>query len=339
MDLKQQHGSIDDENYKPRPVTTLCRLPIAVAAEHSSTIWPALADFIPVAAGTAIQSPYHQAHSPGVVDFLRTALGRELPNAEYRASAKSAAPKTEESVEVIAFQHPRTLFRKVDYDLEGLLNFVDTGFIGLPDIQRPFVWTPTKVRDLFDSMYRGFPVGYLLFWSNQQVRGSRGIGLGAKQHIPSQLVVDGQQRLTSLYAVFTGRPVVDSEFRPARIEIAFRPRDGSFEVADAPIRKDPEFIADISAFWTSGRSSRSLINEFFVRLKARKSITEEQEEAISHNLDRLFDLKKYPFTALEIDPSVDEESVADIFVRINSEGVKLNQADFVLTLLSVFWDE
>jgi hypothetical protein len=241
--------------------------------------------------------------------------------------------------EVIAFQHPRTLFRKVDYDLEGLLNFVETGFIGLPDIQRPFVWTPTKVRDLFDSMYRGFPVGYLLFWSNQQVRGTRGIGLDKKQHIPSLLVVDGQQRLTSLYAVISGQPVVDNDFRPTRIEIAFRPRDGRFEVTDPAIRNDPEFIPDISALWISGRSSRSLINDFFARLKMRKAVTEEQEEVISHNLDRLFDLKKYPFTALEIDPSVDEESVADIFVRINSEGVKLNQADFILTLLSVFWDE
>jgi hypothetical protein len=151
--------------------------------------------------------------------------------------------------------------------------------------------------------------------------------------------VDGQQRLTSLYAVFNGRPVLNAEFRPMRIEIAFRPRDGRFEVTDAAIRKDLEFVPDISVLWTSGRSSRSLINDFFARLKTRKAITEEQEEVISHNLDRLFDLKKYPFTALEIEPSVDEESVADIFVRINSEGVKLNQADFILTLLSVFWDE
>ena len=60
---------------------------------------------------------------------------------------------------------------------------------------------------------------------------------------------------------------------------------------------------------------------------------------IAHNLDRLFDLQKYPFTALEIASSVEEEQVADIFVRINSEGVKLNQADFILTLLSVFWDK
>ena len=60
----------------------------------------------------------------------------------------------------------KTCFKRVDYDLAGLLHYIDIGDIGLPDIQRPFVWSNAKVRDLFDSMYRGFPVGYLLFWEN-----------------------------------------------------------------------------------------------------------------------------------------------------------------------------
>ena len=94
------------------------------------------------------------------------------------------------------------------------------------------------------------------------------------------------------------------------------------------------------SFGRQGKSSRKLVNDFHRPAFGEDSLSrEEQEELISHNLDRLFDLQKYPFTALEIAPTVDEEQVADIFVRINSEGVKLNQADFVLTLLSVFWDE
>ena len=72
---------------------------------------------------------------------------------------------------------------------------------------------------------------------------------------------------------------------------------------------------------------------------SKGALSSEDEDLISHNLDRLFDLQKYPFTALEIAPTVDEEQVADIFVRINSEGVRLKQADFILTLMSVFWDE
>lgn len=234
----------------------------------------------------------------------------------------------------------KTCFKRVDYDLSGLLHYIDIGDIGLPDIQRPFVWANTKVRDLFDSMYRGFPVGYLLFWENAQTNGARPIGTDAKRHtVPSRLIVDGQQRLTSLYAVFRGRKVLDDDYRERQIEIAFRPRDGVFEVASAAVRQDPEWIANISELWASGKSSYQMVKGFLDRLRAKVALGDEEEEAISHKLDRLFDLQKYPFTALEIAPSVDEEQVADIFVRINSEGVKLNQADFILTLLSVFWDE
>jgi hypothetical protein len=233
----------------------------------------------------------------------------------------------------------KTCFKRVDYDLAGLLHYLDTGDIGLPDIQRPFVWPNSKVRDLFDSMYRGFPVGYLLFWESSQTGGAKPIGFEDKSHPAGRLIVDGQQRLTSLYAVFKGKAVLDADYAERQIEIAFRPRDGRFEVADAAIRRDPEWIPNISQLWASGSSSYKMVSGFLASLKAKVTLTDEEEERISHNLDRLFDLQKYPFTALEIAASVDEEQVADIFVRINSEGVKLNQADFILTLLSVFWDE
>ncbi len=234
----------------------------------------------------------------------------------------------------------KTCFKRVDYDLSALLHYIDLGDIGLPDIQRPFVWANAKVRDLFDSMYKGFPVGYLLFWENGAIDGAKQIGAGAKQHkVPNRLIVDGQQRLTSLYAVFRGQKVLDADYKERAIEVAFNPRSCKFEVADAAIRRDPEWIPNISSLWSSGQSSRKLVNDYIAQASRKAPLTEEEEEAVSHNLDRLFDLQKYPFTALEIAPSVDEEQVADIFVRINSEGVKLNQADFILTLLSVFWDE
>lgn len=234
----------------------------------------------------------------------------------------------------------KTCFKKVDYDLSGLLHYIDIGDIGLPDIQRPFVWPNAKVRDLFDSMYRGFPVGYLLFWENGNSNGAKHIGVDGKQHtVPSRLIVDGQQRLTSLYAVFRGKKVLDANYQQRQIEVAFRPRDGKFDVADAAIRKDPEWITNISDIWASGKPSYQMVKGFLKQLESKGPVTEEDEVTISHSLDRLFDLQKYPFTALEIAPSVDEEQVADIFVRINSEGVRLNQADFILTLMSVFWDE
>jgi hypothetical protein len=233
-----------------------------------------------------------------------------------------------------------TCFKKVDYDLNGLLHYIDIGDIALPDIQRPFVWSNAKVRDLFDSMYRGFPVGYFPFWENVTGGATKQIGVGSKQHVIARLlIVDGQQRLTSLFAVFRGRKVLDEDYKERQIDVAFRPRDGKFEVADAAIRRDPEWIPNISQLWASRSSSRKLVNDFIAKLGVKDPLTSDDEEAIAFNVDRLIDLQKYPFTALEIASSVDEEQVADIFVRINSEGVRLNQADFILTLMSVFWDD
>lgn len=233
----------------------------------------------------------------------------------------------------------KTLFKRVEYDVQGLIKYIEMGDIGLPDIQRPFVWSGAKVRDLFDSMYRGFPVGYLLFWDNASVSGARGIGLGGKPHtVPNRLIVDGQQRLTSLFAVIRGHKVIDANYKEINLEIAFRPRDGRFDVADAAIRRDPEFIRDISATWGAG-SSYSVIEDFLVKLGEKRDIEPDERRAIIGNIERLYDLQDYPFTALEIAESVSEEQVADIFVRINSQGVKLNQSDFILTLMSVFWDQ
>jgi hypothetical protein len=233
-----------------------------------------------------------------------------------------------------------TVFTQVNYNVGGLLHYIDTGDIGLPDIQRPFVWSATKVRDLFDSMYRGFPVGYLLFWANAEVNGARAIGTDDKAHkVPRLLIIDGQQRLTSLYAVFRGRAVLTEDYLETRIEIAFRPRDATFAVADAAIRKDPEYIANISELWTSGKKAFALITDFLKKLEAKHPLTDDERDTLSENLNKLISLDSYPFTALEIASTVDEEQVADIFVRINSEGTPLNQADFILTLLSVFWEE
>lgn len=116
-----------------------------------------------------------------------------------------------------------TLFKEVGYSLSKLMEDIEMGEIGLPDIQRPFVWKNSKVRDLFDSMYRGYPVGYLLFWENQLEVGVRRIGTNVHQRVPNLLIVDGQQRLTSLYAVLKGIKVVRENYEQEHIEIAFRP--------------------------------------------------------------------------------------------------------------------
>jgi len=90
----------------------------------------------------------------------------------------------------VPFNQPHALFKKVDYDLTGLINYIQMGDLGLPDIQRPFVWSTTKVRDLLDSMYRGFPIGHLLFWENSGTRGTKLIGLDGKQHTVPHLLIN-----------------------------------------------------------------------------------------------------------------------------------------------------
>ena len=233
-----------------------------------------------------------------------------------------------------------TLFKKIDYSLAHLIHDIEHGEIGLPDIQHPFVWEATKVRDLFDSMYKGFPVGYLLFWSNEHLNNTRHIGTSPKQaKMPHLLIVDGQQRLTSLYAVLRGQPVLTKDFKENNIRIAFRPSDSKFEVTDAAIQRDPEYIPDISKLWAKNCAPFHFITDFITQLRATHGLTKGEEGQISKNIDHLYDIQNYPFTAMEIPSTVGEEQVSEIFVRINSKGVTLKQADFILTLLSVFWDE
>jgi hypothetical protein len=234
---------------------------------------------------------------------------------------------------------PTTLFKEVTYSLSKLVQDIEMGEIGLPDIQRPFVWKNNRVRDLFDSMFRGFPVGYLLFWANGGYDGQRTIGTDSKQKVPRLLIVDGQQRLTSLYAVLKGVSVVREDFRKERIRISFRPRDSSFEVANAATLKDHEYIHDISELWSTGVAHNRFIKDFLTRLRTSREVSDDEEDRLSDSIGRLFNLQDYPFTAMELSSSVDETQVSEIFVRINSKGKTLNQADFILTLMSVFWDE
>jgi hypothetical protein len=232
-----------------------------------------------------------------------------------------------------------TVFTKVDYDLGSLVKYIGLGEIGLPDIQRPFVWKNAKVRDLFDSMYKGYPVGYLLFWQNALTDGSRTIGTDSKQKPPRLVIVDGQQRLTSLYAVIKNVAVLRENFESEHIQIAFNPLEERLEVADAAICRDKSFISDISILWSVEAKITRIIRDYLENLRTGREISETEELAIEDRILKLQGLLGFPFTALELASDIDEEAVSDVFVRINSKGTPLNQADFILTLMSVFWDE
>ncbi len=231
-----------------------------------------------------------------------------------------------------------TVFKESSYSVSGLLSRIEHGEIALPDIQRPFVWNNAKVRDLFDSMYKGFPVGYLLLCATGAEASARQIGVEDKQSVASLLIIDGQQRLTSLYAVIYGARIIKKDFSEGRISIAFRPHDEKFEVTDVAIRNDPEFITDISEVFQGG--FHSYTNKFLTKVENYRGVelSDSEKNRLVENIDRLKDLQNYPFQAIELDRSVDEELVAEVFVRINSKGVQLSSADFILTLMSVFWD-
>ena len=232
------------------------------------------------------------------------------------------------------------LFQTTSYPLSLLIQEIDQGSLGLPELQRPFVWTNAKVRDLFDSMYNGYPVGTLLLWNTGAGAGSRQIGGNPKDHVPQKCIVDGQQRLTSAYAIMTGTPVTEKNYTKRTIRLGFNARKEQFEVSNAAIEKDPDFIPDITALWKEGY--KSTVRSFFQRLtKSRKEcLTQQEEDELEDNIDRVRDLLlHYRFQALVLSQSASEEQMAEIFVRINSKGVHLNASDFILTLMSVHWEE
>ena len=232
-----------------------------------------------------------------------------------------------------------TVFKDVRYELNSLIQYIGIGDIGLPDIQRPFIWSNAKVRDLFDSMYKGFPVGYLLFWQNGLSDDSRTIGTDSKQKIPRLLIVDGQQRLTSLYAVVKNIPVIREGYDPENIKIAFNPILEKFEVADAAIQRDKAYIPDISILWSDKTDLFEVVDKYLETLQSSREVDDEEKKQIRRTISKLRNLLSFPFTALELSTEISEEQVANIFVRINSMGTTLRQADFILTLMSVFWDE
>ncbi len=232
-----------------------------------------------------------------------------------------------------------TIYTKVDYDLGSLMNFIELGEIALPDIQRPFVWSNAKVRNLFDSMYRGYPVGYFLFWQNALSGHTKNIGVDSKQKPARLLIVDGQQRLTSLYAVIKGISVIRENYESERIGIAFNPLTEIFEVSDAAIKNNKQFLPNVSVLWDSGFDIFDIVDDYLSAVGSVREITDEERKLIRKSIQKVAGLTGFPITAIELAGHVDEEDVAEVFVRINSEGKKLNQSDFILTLMSVFWEE
>ena len=286
-------------------------------------------------------------HEPEAVAYVARIVGRELPQPSEGVGDLDAVANDED--DGLALRDPKVrgrapIFEHGQRTIASLISDIEEQAIALPDLQRPFVWSDTKVRDLLDSLFLGFPVGTLVLWHTSDGREARPIGEDSNTIKSTALVIDGQQRLTSLYAVLRGSEVVNKDGTKRHISIAFRPRDGRLEVADAAIRKDPEFLPNIVELW--GPRSKTQIKKDLLKMLREKGrdIDDTYEDAVDENLDRARAISDYTFPVVAIRKTasaaeVSDEDVAEVFVRINSQGTRLGQVDFVLTLLSVYHGE
>lgn len=238
------------------------------------------------------------------------------------------------------------VFGGIKLTLSSALDLIESGAIMLPELQRPFVWKDKQVTELLDSMYKGFPIGTLLFWRNPFMAsagvaplGHAGVSNG-KQSVPDYLVIDGQQRLTSLYAVFRNKVVIDKEYKERDIRISFCPSTGEFKVRDAATAGSPEWIGDIGETVARVKGAYQAAKEYLSRLQAKRTVSEDEEETVHNNIQRLFSITDFPFDpVVVINADVSEETVGNLFVRVNDGGTKLREADFLLTLLSAEWED
>ena len=240
----------------------------------------------------------------------------------------------------------KELFERIDRKVNSLLDEVLNGSIGLPDLQRPFVWQDTKVKELFDSMMRGFPIGYVMLWASPvNYENTKSIGSNEKQFKrPDDLVIDGQQRLTSLLAAMTGVPVKNKDFKEKRIKICYNPLTKEFFVWSQINENDTRLISDIAEVYKADENHAvpklrkaviKQINEGRAKNELDK-LTDDEEELIESNINALLDLKQYTIPTLRILSTADEEDVAEIFRRVNSGGQNLNENNFIETLLAVY---
>jgi len=207
--------------------------------------------------------------------------------------------------------------------IETLLAWVNSGEIAIPEIQRPFVWDSSKVRDLMDSLYQGYPIGYVIAWRNPNVRLKDGSLSEGKK-----ILIDGQQRVTALTAAILGQYVINKTYERVKIKIAFHPLDERFEVQNPAILKDKTWLHDIS----------EVINGSVGVLKVVRKYLEQNpnanEDLIEKAITNLVNIPKKQIGLIELSPDLDIETVTEIFIRINSKGVVLSQADFVMSKIA-----
>ncbi|CAM3536939.1 DUF262 domain-containing protein [Hydrogenibacillus schlegelii] len=210
------------------------------------------------------------------------------------------------------------------HPIENLLTWVKSGEIAIPEIQRPFVWDAIKVRNFLDSLYRGYPVGYLITWRNPTVKLKDGTLSAGKR-----ILIDGQQRITALMAALLGYEVLNDDYESVRIRIAFHPVEERFEVSNPAIAKDKAWIEDISVLFKPEGDLLELTDHYV------ENNPGTDRKAIGKVLQRLSKIVYNHVGVIELAEDLDIETVTEIFIRVNSAGGPLSQADFAMSKIAV----
>ena len=222
-------------------------------------------------------------------------------------------------------------FTLLQYPISGILGLIETEQFVIPEIQRPFVWKRSQVRDLIDSLYNGYPTGYIITWKNPDVKTKDG-GVSNGKHV----LIDGQQRVTALMAAIAGREVLDEDFNLDRIKIAFNPlaTDASkrFAVQDASHLKDKKWIPDISVIFENGFDPFDFVPKYCADNPGVKP------NDVNKAITELKGIANRQIGVIELDHSLEIDEVTEIFIRINSKGTALSQSDFVMSKMAADTD-
>lgn len=216
------------------------------------------------------------------------------------------------------------LYSVTPQPIDTILTWVKSKEIAIPEIQRPFVWENAKVRDLLDSLYKGYPVGYLITWRNPNVKLKDGTMSAGKR-----ILIDGQQRVTALMASLLGVTVLNKNYQDIRITISFNPKEETFEVANAATSNDSAWITDISVLFQPDFQLLQLVNEYAT---ANEGLTQQE---VFDRIDNVRKIGNNQVGIIELSDSIDIETVTDIFIRVNSQGAQLSQADFAMSTIAV----
>ncbi len=218
-------------------------------------------------------------------------------------------------------------FTLMQYSVEAILGLIDAKQFVIPEIQRPFVWKRSQVRDLIDSLYNGYPTGYIITWKNPNVKTKNG-SIANGKHV----LIDGQQRITALMAAIAGEEVLDEDFNKSRIKIAFNPMAEDptkrFAVQDASTLKDKKWIPDISKIFKVD------FDQFTFSINYSNDNKGIKPNEVNNILTKLKGIANRQIGVIELDHSLDIDEVTEIFIRINSKGTALSQSDFVMSKMA-----